>query len=138
MNYSKLKDICITTQGIQISKDKQINKFKEGYIKYLYIADFKGENEEKFVENVYPEKIVTENDIVMANTGSPGAVFKGINGVLSNNLFKISFDRNILDRDFLYYYLNLRYIRIYRTSYTVLIYIPTINYFISYHRTIII
>lgn len=105
MNYSKLKDICITTQGIQISKDKQINKFKEGYIKYLYIADFKGENEEKFVENVYPEKIVTENDLVMANTGSPGAVFKGINGVLSNNLFKISFDRNILDRDFLYYYL---------------------------------
>ena len=77
MNYSKLKDICITTQGIQISKDKQINKFKEGYIKYLYIADFKGENEEKFVENVYPEKIVTENDLVMANTGSPGAVFKG-------------------------------------------------------------
>ena len=105
MNYSKLKDICITTQGVQISKDKQINKFKEGYIKYLYIADFKGENEEKFVENVYPEKIVTKNDLVMANTGSPGAVFKGIKGVLSNNLFKISFDRNILDRDFLYYYL---------------------------------
>ena len=40
MNYSKLKDICITTQGIQISKDKQINKFKEGYIKaYEEIKD---------------------------------------------------------------------------------------------------
>lgn len=106
MEYIKLRDICNTTQGIQISKEEQIEKFEYGYIRYLYIADFKNDDNKKFVINNYSEKIVTESDLVMANTGSPGAVFKGINGVLSNNLFKISLDKSIIDRDFLYYYLS--------------------------------
>lgn len=106
MEYKNLKELCTTTQGVQISKEKQIDKFEDGYIRYLYIADFKDDNEKKYVENKYKEKIVTESDLVMANTGSPGAVFKGKKGVLSNNLFKISFDINYLNRDYLYYYLS--------------------------------
>ncbi len=45
---------------------------------------------------------ITRDDLVMANTGSPGRVFKGKDGILSNNLFKISFDLNVVDRDYLY------------------------------------
>lgn len=106
MEYIKLKDICTTTQGTQISKENQYENLNEGLIRYLYIADFKEDNDIKYVKDVYKEKIVSEDDLVMANTGSPGAVFKGKYGVLSNNLFKISFDRNVLIRDFLYYYLS--------------------------------
>lgn len=106
MEYKKLKDVCTTTQGIQISKEQQIESMKEGYIPYLYIADFKGNSDKKYVEYKYDAKIVTEDDLVMANTGTPGAVFKGKYGVLSNNLFKISFDTNVYNRDFLYYYLS--------------------------------
>ena len=106
MKYVKLGDICSTTQGIQIPKSEQINQLKEEYARYLYIADFKEDNNKKYVKNCYDEKKVTENELVMANTGSPGAVFKGKSGILSNNLFKITFNSSVLDRDFLYYYLS--------------------------------
>lgn len=101
MEYIKLKDICETTQGTQIPKSNQYETFGDGLIRYLYIADFKDDKDIKYVEDKYDEKIVSEDDLVMANTGSPGAVFKGKYGVLSNNLFKISFDRTKLDKDFL-------------------------------------
>ena len=108
MEYVKLKEVCTTTQGVQISKAYQISEKEEDYIPYLYIADFKDTNDSKYVKNNYKEKIVTSNDLVMANTGSPGAVFKGKYGVLSNNLFKISFDNDLYNRDFLYYYFSVQ------------------------------
>lgn len=106
MEYIKLKDVCKTTQGIQISKENQKTNFEDGLRRYLYIADFKSDDDLKYVIDNYDEKIVTEKDLVMANTGSPGAVFKGKEGILSNNLFKISFDNKKINRDFLYYYLS--------------------------------
>jgi type I restriction enzyme, S subunit len=101
----KLKKLCQTTQGVQIPLNKQIDNSKPDYIRYLYISDFKVNTKQLFVKDIFPSKVVTENDLVMANTGSPGAVFKGKYGVLSNNLFKISFDNNVLFNDYLYLYL---------------------------------
>ncbi len=101
-----LLDVCETTQGIQLAKSEQIFQTGPDYTRYLYISDFYSDKKLKYVKDQYPAKVVTENDLIMANTGSPGMVFKGIQGVLSNNLFKITFDQNILNRDYLYYYLS--------------------------------
>lgn len=102
----KISKFCNTTQGIQIPKSEQLDIYREGYKRYLYIEDFKNEKQIKYVQDKYPLKEVTERDLVMANTGTPGAVFKGKSGILSNNLFKISFDTNIINRDFLFYILS--------------------------------
>ena len=102
----RLKELCETTQGVQIPLIDQIDYNKPNYKRYLYISDFKNNTKQLFVEDKYPSKVVTENDLVMANTGSPGTVFKGKNGVLSNNLFKISFDNKVLFRDYLYVHLS--------------------------------
>lgn len=102
LNYVKLGDICNTTQGVQITKaDTQDVLFEGGY-RYLYIADFLSDKKLSFVADDFDHKKVTVNDLVMANTGSPGRVFKGKDGILSNNLFKISFDNGLVDRDYLY------------------------------------
>jgi len=101
-----LLDVCQTTQGIQLAKSEQVFQAEKGYARYLYISDFYSEKKIKYVRDLYPVKVVTENDLIMANTGSPGMVFKGIPGILSNNLFRITFDKSVLDRDFLYYYLS--------------------------------
>ena len=101
----ELSEICETTQGVQITKQQTSDKPYEGGNRYLYIADFMKDTNRSYVDNVYPQKLVTANDLVMANTGSPGRVFKGKEGILSNNLFKISFGKEI-DRDFLYYMLS--------------------------------
>lgn len=100
-----LGDICIATQGVQIPKRNQIKHFKDGYKRYLYISDFKNDRNLKYVEDIYPKKIVTSDDLIVSNTGSQGEVYKGIEGILSNNLFKVSFNRENLDKDFLFYFL---------------------------------
>lgn len=98
----KLGDICTTTQGVQITKANTKEEPYQGGYRYLYIADFMSEKKLSFVDDEFDHKKVTTNDLVMANTGSPGRVFKGKDGILSNNLFKISFDNNSVDRDYLY------------------------------------
>tara|TARA_R110002167_G_scaffold188380_1_gene389985 strand:- start:47946 stop:49103 length:1158 start_codon:yes stop_codon:yes gene_type:complete len=98
----KLADICTTTQGVQITKANTKDKAYDGGYRYLYIADFISNKKLSFVDDVFDHKKVTENDLVMANTGSPGRVFKGKKGILSNNLFKISFDLKVVDRNYLY------------------------------------
>ncbi|PSV32987.1 restriction endonuclease subunit S [Photobacterium sp. GB-72] len=98
----KLGDICETTQGVQITKANTQSELYEGGFRYLYIADFISDKKLSFVDDAFEKKKVTTDDLVMANTGSPGRVFKGKEGILSNNLFKITFDRGVVDRDYLY------------------------------------
>lgn len=98
----KLGDICDTTQGVQITKASTQSELYEGGFRYLYIADFISDKKLSFVDDIFEKKKVTTDDLVMANTGSPGRVFKGKEGILSNNLFKITFDKEVVDRDYLY------------------------------------
>ena len=97
-------DLYTATQGVQISKSNQVFTPQNGCIRYLYISDFKSNKAPKFVEDKYPHKVVHIDDLIMANTGTPGAIFKGVSGVLSNNLFKIGFNTEFLSREFTYFF----------------------------------
>src|SRR3989338_782918 len=100
-----LGEIVKTTQGVQIVKNLQIKKPRIGFKRYLYISDFDHEKNLKYVEDKYPTKIVIKNDLIVVNTGaSAGKIFRGVDGILSNNLFKVSFDDKILSADFIYYF----------------------------------
>jgi type I restriction enzyme S subunit len=101
-----LGDVCVTTQGVQIAKSKQLSEASDGLRRYLYISDFRHKKNLKYVDDIYYNKIVTENDLIVVNTGnSSGDVFRGIDGVLSNNLFKVSFDENKISTDYIHYFL---------------------------------
>jgi len=104
---TNLGELCKTTQGIQISKSQQFKEPKKNSIRYLYISDFKHDKNLKYIENLYPEKIVTTKDIVVVNTGATaGKIFKGINGCLSNNLFKVSYNKNLIIEEFFFYFVS--------------------------------
>jgi type I restriction enzyme, S subunit len=101
----KLENLCTATQGVQISKNNHIKSPKKGYLRYLYISDFSHNKNVKFVENKFPKKIVKLSDIIVVNTGaSAGNIFRGIEGILSNNLFKVETNQSLLNSDFLYYF----------------------------------
>jgi type I restriction enzyme M protein len=102
----ELGEVCEFTQGVQIPQSEQITKYEDGFARYLYIQDFKGDGKNIFIEDKYPNKKLDENDLVMANTGTPGKVFLGKNGILSNNLFRISFDKAVISHKFLFYFLD--------------------------------
>lgn len=105
-----LGNLCNFTQGIQIPASETIKSKTKGYIRYLYIRDFFTDKFQVFVENKYPNKILSTNDIVMVNTGATaGVVYRGKEGVLCNNAFKIHIkvnQKNRLDREYLWHYLN--------------------------------
>lgn len=105
-NIFRLGQICEFTQGVQIPLDQTIRQKRTGFIRYLYISDFLSDKKKLFVENKFPKKIISSNDLVMANTGhTAGTIFHGKEGVLSNNAFKISVP-SIVNPDYLYYYLS--------------------------------
>ncbi len=100
-----LGEIVETTQGVQIIKGLQLKNPKIGYRRYLYISDFNHEKNLKYVQDIYPKKLVTPDDLIVVNTGaSAGKIYRGIDGVLSNNLFKVSISKDVLATDFLYYF----------------------------------
>lgn len=51
------------------------------------------------------------DDILMTRTGNTGRVVTGVSGVFHNNFFKINFDKNKINKDYLVYYLNLKSIQ---------------------------
>jgi type I restriction enzyme, S subunit len=102
-----LKDVCEATQGVQIAKSNQLQEHLDGYARYLYISDFSHDKNVKYVKNEYPKKEVFPTDIIVVNTGaSAGKIFRGIPGILSNNLFKVSPAEALINADFLYLFVN--------------------------------
>ncbi|MFZ2975417.1 MAG: N-6 DNA methylase [Candidatus Moraniibacteriota bacterium] len=102
---SELSKLCKFTQGVQIPQDEQINEYREGYKRYIYISDLMHDERVIYVKDKYPNKEVGKKDLIMVNTGNTsGNVFWGKSGVLSNNVFKINHNEK-LDTKFLYFYL---------------------------------
>ena len=111
-----LGDVCDATQGVQLPKSEQSPTKHAGYMRYLYISDFESDKNLKYVRDEHPTKLVTPDDIIVANTGSAGKIFRGIDGILSNNLFKVSFDSATVDRDFIFFFVTSGLFREYQQS----------------------
>jgi type I restriction enzyme S subunit len=100
-----LRDVCQATQGVQIPKSSQSKIPKKNFKRYFYISDFTHDKNIKYVEDKYSKKNFTCEDIIVSNTGSHGEVFIGKEGILSNNLFKVTFDKEIINGSFLILFL---------------------------------
>lgn len=103
----KLGEICDFRQGFQISREEQIIEEKENFVRYLYITDFFSNQNKLYVKDSEKFYYINRDDIAIANTGNTcGKAFRGAYGVLSNNMFKIFNDKNIIHNDYLWHYLN--------------------------------
>jgi len=103
------KRVCKLKQGLQI--DQELRFFESGLNRLPYItikainAGVDAENIE-YIENADEGVICTPDEILLARTGATGEVVTGLHGVFHNNFFKIIYNRTLLNKDFLVFYLN--------------------------------
>lgn len=105
-------EVCKCSQGIQVDSELQKNSIENGYVKFLRIINYtQGSKEFKFIPAPFNDKaLINQDEIVMVRYGATaGFVGRGLDGILANNLFKISFEKSVLDNEYFYYLLNSDY-----------------------------
>ena len=101
-----LSDFATLSQGIQVDVEDQLLEKGEGMNRFLRIIDYTPNTEEasRFV-NLNDERYYCSSDeIAMIRYGDAGTVCRRLEGIIANNLFKIS-PLNELTNNFLYYFL---------------------------------
>jgi type I restriction enzyme S subunit len=102
-----LTDFVLLSQGIQVDVEDQLLEKSLGMNRFLRIIDYTPNTEEapRFV-NLNDERYYCSSDeIAMIRYGDAGTVCRRFEGIIANNLFKIS-PINGLTNNFLYYFLN--------------------------------
>lgn len=84
-------DLCLFSQGTQVSIENQSSVQVNGYERFLRIVDYLGYDKENRYVKLDNSEIVNEDDVVMVRYGSTfGYVGRGLKGIIANNLFKIT------------------------------------------------
>lgn len=112
-NYKTMKDICNVNQGFQLNisqreKHKRINNKL-----YITIQHLNGVGDDEYIKDKdHNDSVVCKKeDVLMTRTGNTGRIVTNVEGVFHNNFFKINFDRQKIDRNYLVYYLNMKSIQ---------------------------
>ena len=110
-NETIFGNISKVRQGLQIPISERKTKMEENSFPYITIQFLNGRKQAEYIKN--PKKIVLccKDDILMTRTGNTGMVITNVAGVFHNNFFLIDFDRKVLNKIFLVYYLKSNYIQ---------------------------
>ena len=110
-------DLVEVSQGLAINAKSKFMLADKG-LPLLRITDLINDNQVQFINPDHaPEKcLATENDIIYTRTGQVGLVFKGKVGVIHNNCFKVIPNTDLIDPDFLYWFLSQNNVKYYVNS----------------------
>lgn len=108
-----MRDICNVNQGFQISISKREKHKRKNNKIYITIQHLNGVGDNEYIKDKdHNETVVCKKeDILMTRTGNTGRVVTNVEGVFHNNFFKINYDKNKIDKDYLIYYLNMKTIQ---------------------------
>ena len=102
----KLGDVCKVNQGLQIAIEERFTEpIENGYF-YITNEFLKANSKTKYyIKNPSKSVLCSKEDILMTRTGNTGIVVSDVEGVFHNNFFKIDYDKKLLHKDYLVYYL---------------------------------
>jgi type I restriction enzyme S subunit len=108
--YVKLSEISEIERGTEPGRDTYCSP-TEG-IRFLRVGDITGKGYEEIYTNSKNLVLVEEADILMTFDGTPGFVNRGLKGAISSGVRRIiPKDKNILDRNYLFYVLQTEGVR---------------------------
>jgi len=108
-----LGDYVELSQGIQVEVEDQSPIKFEGYNRFIRIIDYTPNSTEppRYVDISNDRYFSTRKDVVMIRYGDAGTVCRRLEGIIANNLFKIS-PTNIITRNYVYHFLKSNTIQI--------------------------
>lgn len=113
-NYKTLKNITLVNQGLQIPISSRYKDYKDNRYLYITIQLLNNPTDESYtyyIDNPPISVVCKTQDVLMVRTGNTGAVITNIAGCFHNNFFKIAYNSEYTNRDFLVQYLNLQHIQ---------------------------
>jgi type I restriction enzyme S subunit len=99
------KDICWVNQGLQIPISQRLTFPTKNSKVYITIQYLNGGKILEYIDDYAQSVCCNIDDVLMTRTGNTGIVVSGVEGVFHNNFFKINFDKKIVNKDYLIYYL---------------------------------
>ncbi|GAA0496812.1 restriction endonuclease subunit S [Salinibacillus aidingensis] len=102
------KDISTISQGLQVAitdRYKEPGHNRYFYITIQYLNDKNNKENTYFIENPRESVLCNKDDILMTRTGNTGVVISNVEGAFHNNFFKVDYDKKLINKDFLVYYL---------------------------------
>lgn len=99
------RDISSINQGLQISIEKRKSICIDNYQPYITLQWLSGDKSTEYISEYSNSVLCDYNDILMTRTGNTGMIVTGVRGVFHNNFFKINYNTEIIDKDYLVYYL---------------------------------
>lgn len=107
----RFKEISWVNQGLQIAISRRLKSPTNTSKTYITIQFLNNRKEVEYIDLYSPSVTCNKDDVLMTRTGNTGIIVTGFDGVFHNNFFKINFDKKILSKDFLVFYLSLPRIR---------------------------
>jgi len=103
---SYLSEFVALSQGIQVDVEDQLLEKENGMNRFLRIIDFTPNTNEapRYVKIAEERYYCSKDEIAMIRYGDAGTVCRRLEGIIANNLFKIS-PLNGLTNNFLFYFL---------------------------------
>jgi type I restriction enzyme S subunit len=88
----KLGDIATFSQGLQVSVPQQFKSYSEGMVRFIRIVDVtqNDPNDIRYIPEPDKKYILKKGEIAMLRYANPGLVTDSFEGVIANNLFKIT------------------------------------------------
>ena len=103
---AKFSSVAKFSQGQQIPIENQFLEDGINRDRFIRIVDFTSGFRElpRYVE-ANPKYHVNNDDVIMIRYGTPGRVFRGISGIIANNMFKITFNETVINKNYGYWFL---------------------------------
>lgn len=101
-----LGDYVELSQGIQVEVEDQSPIKQEGFYRFLRIIDYTPNSTEppRYVDIANKRYYATRDDVVMIRYGDAGTVCRRLEGIIANNLFKVT-PIKVITRNFVYHFL---------------------------------
>lgn len=103
----KLSDVCDFIGGSQPPKTAFSSVKKEGYVRLIQIRDYKSDAFKTYIRRNSTKKFCAKDDIMIGRYGPPVfQILKGLEGAYNVALMKAIPDEALIDKDYLFWFLN--------------------------------